>query len=409
MFKGIRAQLFFGFGALVLVINLFYFRVTTLFVDVTEEVVAHYVLEKEASLLSPEIAQVLREDDAQAQFQTEGIFILQREALFRFSEVSQSLHDERLYTFGHEGEKGYAYALSATPESSSEWLVLNTQNGGTLSYFSSVFSVFLISISLAVILLTVLSTWFIAAKLSAPIIALTYKVGSQQAEKPCSISEASRQDEIGQLALTFENTFQALQHAWRREHNFASDVSHELRTPIALIRNTLVLNENGVMSEDDKQVLSQSTDALQNTVEVLLALARKENLVFKPWPLLPFIERATLALYGSASTTDFNIDVQIDKNMVVTGNDHLIALLLQNLINNGFYHGGAGGMRIYAEEQRVIFENAITTSSSQAYQGLGHGQYLVRRIAEVMGWSVSVNSTATLYGVTVQPAFPEAR
>jgi len=46
--KGIRAQLFFGFGALVVVINLFYFRMTTLFVDVTEGWVSHYILTSEA-------------------------------------------------------------------------------------------------------------------------------------------------------------------------------------------------------------------------------------------------------------------------------------------------------------------------------------------------------------------------
>ena len=408
MFKGIRAQLFFGFGALVLVVNLFYFRVTTLFVDVTEEVVALYVLEQEASSLSQHSPLSASDDSTLRQFLTEGVFTVNRDAFFRYQDVSQSLHDERLYTFVYNGRKGYGYALSPEAAASTWWLVLNTQNVGVLSYFSSVFSVFLVSISVAVMLLTVLSTWFVAAKLSAPIITLTNKVGSQQPEKPCRIAESSREDEIGQLALTFERTFQALQHAWRREHNFASDVSHELRTPIALIRNTLVLTEEGVMSEDDKHILSQSTDTLQNTVEVLLALARKENLVFKTWALLPFIERATLALYGSTSTTEFDVQLDISKGIVVKGNDHLITLLLQNLINNGFYHGGAGGMRIYTEAQQVIFENAITTASSQTYQGLGHGQYLVKRIAEVMGWEVLVNSTPTLYRVTVRPVFPEA-
>lgn len=389
-----------------LVINLFYFRVTSLFVEVTEDVVAQYVLEREAAAIAPGALNQLDLDNANAQFLTQGVFVLPRDDFIRFPAVTKSLHDARLYTFTYEGKKGYGYALFTPADASAWWLVLNTQNVGALSYFSSVFSVFLVSISVAVILLTVLSTWFIATKLSAPIIALTNKVGSQQPEKPCSIAQASREDEIGRLALTFERTFQALQQAWRREHNFASDVSHELRTPIALIRNTLVLNENGVMSEDDKQILSQSTDTLQNTVEVLLALARKENLVFKSWVLLPFIERAILALYGSTSATDFDVRVDISKSMAVEGNDHLITLLLQNLINNGFYHGGAGGMRIYTEEQYIVFENAISGASSQAYQGLGHGQYLVKRIADVMGWTVSVSNTPTHYSVTLMPVLP---
>lgn len=423
--KGIRAQLFFGFGALVVVINLFYFRMTTLFVDVTEGWVSHYILTSEAQDFAQPGSSKAPNDEAARLNTLDGfldtdLVIVSGEELDDVVSITPSLFDEHLFRFEYQGVAGYAYKLPAA----NNYVLLNAKNTPALAYFSSVFGVFLLSAAVGVILLTVLSTWFIAAKLSAPIIALTNKVASQQVESSCEIEESSRQDEIGELAKTFEQTFLALQQAWRREHDFASDVSHELRTPIALIQNTLVLNQqqDGVqtpMSEDDRQLISMSAHTLQNTVEVLLSLARKENLVFESHLLLPFIERTLLSLYGANPNNEFEVEVDVSPKALGIGNGHLITLLFQNLINNGFYHGGKSeshaGIRIYSKEMGVsgsksehadyaiVFENAVDALPSTNYQGLGHGQYLVKRIAQVMQWHIEIESSNTAYTVTVRP------
>lgn len=424
MLKGIRAQLFFGFGALVVVINLFYFRMTSLFVEVTESWVSNYILEREKERFNDQTIAPA----SPADFLSNDIVLLSEATLTSMGELNRSLFDSALFQFEFQGVRGFAYVISTD-----RYIALNTQNTLALANFSSVFGVFLFSAAVGVILLTILSTWFVASKLSAPIISLTEKVASQEVQSPCDIDESSRQDEIGKLARTFEQTYRALQQAWRREHDFASDVSHELRTPIALIQNTLVLNQDEKgnqtpMSDDDKQLLVMSAHTLQNTVEVLLALARKENLVFESQPLLPFIERTLLSLYGANPDNQFEVDVEVSAKISGVGNGHLITLLFQNLINNGFYHGGKSAanvaMRIYSItpkvsmsdrvdeteqdtlehfSQAIVFENAIDNSPSSNYQGLGHGQYLVHRIAQVMAWRVDIKSTATTYAVTVYP------
>ena len=424
--KGIRAQLFFGFGALVVVINLFYFRMTTLFVDVTEGWVSHYILTSEAQNFAQSGNNSTSKNDVPARentldgFLKTDLVIVSDEELNNLVSITPSLFDEDLFRFEYRGSAGYAYKLPVA----NDYVLLNTKNTPALAYFSSVFGVFLLSAAIGVILLTVLSTWFIAAKLSAPIIALTNKVASQQVERPCEIEESSRQDEIGELAKTFEQTFLALQQAWRREHDFASDVSHELRTPIALIQNTLVLNQqqDGAqtpMSEDDRQLIAMSARTLQNTVEVLLSLARKENLIFESHLLLPFIERTLLSLYGANPNNEFEVDVDVSPKALGIGNGHLITLLFQNLINNGFYHGGKSeshaSMRVYSKKMSVpdsepesagyaiVFENAVDAFPSTNYQGLGHGQYLVKRIAQVMQWHIEIESSDIAYAVTVYP------
>ena len=57
-------------------------------------------------------------------------------------------------------------------------------------------------------------------------------------------------------------------------------------------------------------------------------------------------------------------------------------------------------MRIYVQSAHLVFENPLTELPSRPYyQGLGHGQYLVQRIASVMHWQVSIEQSATHYRV----------
>ncbi len=59
-------------------------------------------------------------------------------------------------------------------------------------------------------------------------------------------------------------------------------------------------------------------------------------------------------------------------------------------------------MRISAKQNRLVFENELNSSDERPYyQGLGHGQYLVKRIANVMGWELLIEQHNNLYRVIV--------
>ncbi len=395
MFKGIRAQLFFGFGGLVLVISLFYSRLTFLFVDVTQDMVGAFVV----SHVINTHEETLPAAERLAAFTTQAVTYVNDTELSALGELEPSVHDETLFRISIEQTSGYATQLSGTE--GPLWLLVNVNETAPLSVFSSVFAVFLGSIAVAVLVLSVLSTWFIAAKLSQPIRNLTQAVSQQQREEACDIKETSRNDEIGQLATAFEHTYGELQHAWRREHDFASDVSHELRTPVALIRNTLELNTSNTLKPEDRQLLEQSTATLQSTIEVLLALARKENLVFESIYLLPILERVALAIHHMHPEQPFEVDFDLPSDIRVHGNPNLTSLLCQNLINNSFYHGNGRKMRVYQQRDMIVFENMLCAEKSKIYQGLGHGQYLVTRMANVMGWGITVEYDQQHYRVMV--------
>ncbi|GEM_PF-731557 len=402
LFYGIRWQLFFGFGALVIVVSLFYARLTFLFVEVTEDVVASYVIQQKLNQPTSENnhGESLLVNINQLAQQSSGY--ISAEVFEHQSVFTPTRHDETLYRFHTPEVKGYATKVST--DATHTWFVINAKNLLPLATYSEVFGVFLGAITIGAVVLAVLSTWFLASRLSAPLRQLTHSVEQQEPGSTFARPNDSKNDEIGQLALAFEQTYGELQRAWKREHDFASDVSHELRTPIALIRNTLSLNTTNEMSNADKQLLNQSTDTLQNTVEVLLAIARKENLVFSVHNFHPIVERTILALYHSNSSIMFEVNVDLPDKTSVVGNPHLIGLLCQNLINNGYYHGGESGMRIYQRGKEIIFENQLPVKKSDAnYQGLGHGQYLVRRMVEVMGWEMALNVKNSTYQVLITP------
>ncbi|MCP4234970.1 MAG: hypothetical protein GY770_15550, partial [Aestuariibacter sp.] len=80
----------------------------------------------------------------------------------------------------------------------------------------------------------------------------------------------------------------------------------------------------------------------------------------------------------------------------------------QNLVNNGVYHGGGKGMTISLADGLWVFENPLAdTQDRPYYQGLGHGQYLVKRIASVMQWDIDFQQTEACYRVVLTPRMAE--
>ena len=397
-FNGIRTQLFLAFGTLVLVINLFYARLSYLFVEATEDIVASLLIEQEMQHLQQGWTQngVLTPT-------AEHFTVYPQSRVDELGEQHAVVNEYSLFTVEVNGSRDYLAPLPFTGEPV-QYLLFQPARLTTLAGFANMFGVFLFSLSAGAMVLAVLSTWFLAGKLSQPLRALTQSVARQKPDSDCEIEGTGRQDEIGQLASAFDSTYGELQRAWRRERDFANDVSHELRTPIALIRNTLTLNSSGQYSAQEQQLVEQATNSLHQTVEVLLALARRENLQFASCKLRPFIERATLAVLKAHPEARFQVEVELEDNLTVTGNGNLISLLCQNLINNGFYHGDGSTMRIYCEGDYVIFENAIADQQhSTTYQGLGHGLYLINRIASAMGWQITIEAADQVYRVRVQP------
>ena len=395
--RSLKNQLFVTFGGLILIVCLFFTHFSFLIINIVEENTAQAILIDEASYLSE-------------YFETTQTLPSPRVEHIRYYPHLSSL-PERVRTQLKPG-----YSVSAITHESTQllvkllqlnkdthlYIVLDRTPLTTVSYMSSVMPIFLFSISVGVFILAILSSWYLATMIAQPILRLTKSVVEQNSKDPEHIPGKEREDEIGHLAVAFSNTFDELQNTLTREQNFTRDVSHELRTPITLIKNTLELSKDSKVDAEGFLILEQASNELKQTIEVLLALARKENLHFESQAILPLIEKAVLSIYQIHPHIGFQVNIKIPPLMAVTGNQYLISLLCQNLVNNGFYHGYRGSMRIVSEQNKIVFENELSHSEDRPYyQGLGHGQYLVKRIANVMGWRLSIEQQNKLYRVTL--------
>ncbi|SRR6056297_1825734 len=83
-------------------------------------------------------------------------------------------------------------------------------------------------------------------------------------------------DELQQLAETFNTMLVRLKKSFKREKQFVSDASHELRTPLSVIRGYINLLDR--WGKEKKEVRDEAITAIKNEVEGMNHLL--ENLLF---------------------------------------------------------------------------------------------------------------------------------
>ncbi|AEM74658.1 sensor histidine kinase [Caldicellulosiruptor acetigenus] len=93
-------------------------------------------------------------------------------------------------------------------------------------------------------------------------------------------------DELSNLAKTFNEMIERLKISFEKQNQFVSDASHELRTPLSVINGYINLIDR--WGKNDKEVLQESIVAIKNEVkymtelvERLLFLARGDSGVIK--------------------------------------------------------------------------------------------------------------------------------
>lgn len=216
--------------------------------------------------------------------------------------------------------------------------------------------------------------------------------------------------ELNDLSSTLQRAFDEKAEALSRERDFSSDLSHELRTPLTVLRNTLTLAERRGLNDEDIVQLKHIDQQMQHTVDILLALARQENLVLEPCYVVPILEQAVMDC-SLAAGREFSLMIDLDEQLKMLANPQLLALLFSNLLNNALYHGGNAPLKISGDSQHLLFQNdsdkplpvdaenvGVKRSDSP---GIGQGLYLVSRILEAMSMSYQIEQGDGLFSVKI--------
>ncbi|MYR40466.1 HAMP domain-containing sensor histidine kinase [Streptomyces sp. SID5910] len=146
-------------------------------------------------------------------------------------------------------------------------------------------------------------------------------------------------DELKELADTFDDMLERLQRAFTAQQRFVGNASHELRTPLAINRTLLEVHLSDPNAPVELQQLGKTllatNERSEQLVEGLLLLARSDNQIVerKPVDLAEVAGQAIDQVHAEAEAK--GVRIQGDREpAVVQGNGVLLERIALNLVQN---------------------------------------------------------------------------
>lgn len=174
------------------------------------------------------------------------------------------------------------------------------------------------------------------------------------------LSVENPSDELGQLALVFNDTFARLQESFERLKRFSADASHELRTPLTAIRSVgeVGLREAKSPSELREVIGSmlEEADRLNRLVDTLLTLSRWESgrvhLVAAPVDVGGVVRDVFQQLGVLAEERRITLDANITTSAIVPADATMLRQALMNVVDNAIkYTRDDSTVRVTVESQ----------------------------------------------------------
>ena len=222
------------------------------------------------------------------------------------------------------------------------------------------------------------------------------------------------QDEIAELAGTFNAMLDRLDTSFTTQRQFLDDAGHELRTPITIARGHLeLLGDDPQEKEETVALVLDELSRMSRIVNDLLLLAKAEEPDFlEPEPVdLDVLTDELVAKTRALGDREWVLESRGDG--VVEADRQRLTQAVVQLAQNAVQHTRDGdeialgtsqedgelrlwvrdsGPGIAPEEQDRIFSRFVRAKGNRHRDGAGLGLSIVRAIAEAHGGSVQVRS-----------------
>lgn len=252
------------------------------------------------------------------------------------------------------------------------------------------------------------------------------------------LHNADNLDYVDYMFLNFNKMVEELGSIETLKTDFISNVSHELKTPLAVIQNYAEYLQMDDLSEKQRfeyaQIIEGQTKRLALLITNILRLNKLENqnmsLDFKAYDLCRQLSDCILQFEEIWEKKNIEVDATLEERMFVHADESLIELVWNNLLSNAFKFTEEGGrVEVIAMEEKDIISIAIKDNgsgmdtktvkhifdkfyqgdSSHAKEGNGLGLALTRRVIQLHGWSIKVESkleSGTVFTVLI-PKYSE--
>ena len=203
--------------------------------------------------------------------------------------------------------------------------------------------------------------------------------------------------------------------------DFIANVSHELKTPLAVMANLSTMLQQPGLSDAERMEyakdISHSARRLAALITNILKLNKLENQQIFPQPqefdLGEQLCECLLGFEDAWEKKNLEIETDIQDDVRIKSDSELLSLVWNNLISNAVKftpEGGTVGVTLKADEKKVsvsvrdtgcgmtaetgkhIFEKFYQGDTSHATQGNGLGLALVKRVVDILGGEIAVQS-----------------
>lgn len=203
--------------------------------------------------------------------------------------------------------------------------------------------------------------------------------------------------------------------------DFIANVSHELKTPLAVIQNYGTMLQSSELSDEKRieyaKAIAGQSRRLADLITNILKLNRLENQQIYPaakrYNLGEQLAECLLNFESTWEKKEIEIETDIEEEVFVESDEELLSLVWNNLFSNALKFTEAGGTvsvslisegtyaavkvsdtgcGISQETGKHIFEKFYQGDTSHATQGNGLGLALVKRVVDIVGGEISVES-----------------
>lgn len=232
--------------------------------------------------------------------------------------------------------------------------------------------------------------------------------------------EYSKFDDYDKIMYNLNTMAGELSKSEMFKNDFISNVSHEMKTPLSIIRNYASALSDEKLDADTRakytSILIQTTDRLTDLVTNILKLNKLENQQIMPEMTAVRLDenlvQSILEFEDLIERNGIELECDIDEMTIVTSPSHL-ELVWNNLLSNAIKftpYGGKisislkkvdksavvkiadNGSGMTKETGAHIFDKFYQGDTSHAKEGNGLGLALVKKVIDILGGSIAVES-----------------
>ncbi|ADI30199.1 ATP-binding protein [Methylotenera versatilis] len=275
--------------------------------------------------------------------------------------------------------------------------------------------------------------WWVVRRSLNPLESVTNAIAARHADAMQTLDETALPQEVRPIVVALNQLLIRLNQAMKAQHAFIADAAHELRTPLTALKLQLQLTERAtsdVIREVGFVKLNERLDRSIHLVKQLLTLARSESKMqsqqFGPVDLSYLAREVTNDFTPLAKAAHTDLQLDIDPNIIVSGQQGNLRILINNLVDNALcYTPNFGqvcisvkreaphvvlrvidnGSGIPEQERERVLDRFYRREGTEV-TGSGLGLAIVRNIAEAHYAKLILSDNLNTSGLVVTVKFP---